>query len=244
LESSLKRIGEVFSDYKAEGNISSAIVQAAVLKKKSKILEIKINSDKYIDVKEIEGLKKFIRKRFSLNDSEVTVEYAEGTDKKPIEKELKDIVLSMSDKHPILKAVIKDTEFEVKNNIINFNFRIMVSDLLIAKGLDKKIGNAIKKLYGATYKINFVDNVSSEELKRLQEETREKDIQLAKEEAKAIPGNNAPSQPKEAPPVKQDKNTENDEKKENTPLILGRNDKIKEPVIKITDITPMREGWQ
>ncbi len=238
MESSLKRIGEVFSDYKAEGNISSAIVQAAVLKKKSKILEIKINSDKYIDVKEIEGLKKFIRKRFSLNDSEVTVEYAEGTDKKPIEKELKDIVLSMSDKHPILKAVIKDTEFEVKNNIINFNFRIMVSDLLIAKGLDKKIGNAIKKLYGATYKINFVDNVSSEELKRLQEETREKDIQLAKEEAKAIPGNNAPSQPKEAPPVKQDKNTENDEKKENTPLILGRNDKIKEPVIKITDITP------
>ncbi len=238
MESSLKRVNEIFSDYNADGNISTATVKAAVLKKKSKILEIKISSDKYIDVKEIQGLNAFIRKRFLLNDSEITVEYAQGTDKKPIDRELRDIVLSMSDKHPILKAIIKDIEFEVINNTINFNFKIMMSDLLTAKGIDKKISEAIKKLYGAAYKINFVDKVSCEELKRLKEEKHEREMQLVNEQAEALLPNNAPPESKEAPQVKQDKSAENEEKKKETALILGRNEKIKEPVIKITDIIP------
>ncbi|HEY9063134.1 MAG TPA: DNA polymerase III subunit alpha [Pseudobacteroides sp.] len=234
----MKRINEVFSDYKAEGNISTATVEAVVLKKKSKILEMKISSDKYIDVKEITGLNTFIKKRFSINDSEITVEYASGTNKKPIEMELRNIVFSISDKHPILKAVIKDTEFEVINNIINFNFNIMVSDLLTSMGCDKKISKAIKNLYGTEYKINFIDKVGSEELKKLQEDTREKEMQLVREQAKAAQSNNAPESPKVTAQTKQEQNTQNDEKKENTPLILGRNDKIKETVIKITDIIP------
>ena len=226
----LKRINEIFSDYKADGNISTAIVEATVLKKKSKILEIKLSSDKYIDVKEIEGLNTFIKKRFYLNDSEITVEYAEGTVKKPVEKELKDIILSMSDKHPLLKAVMKNTEFEVINNIINFNSKIVVSDTLMAMGYDKKISKVIEKLYGSTYKINFVDKVCSEELQRLQDDKREKEKQIVKEQAKA-----APELPKEALQINQ---AENDKKKENTPLILGRNANIKEPIIKIIDIIP------
>jgi len=238
LGSNLKRISEVFSDFKAEGNISTATVQAAVLKKKSKILELKISSDKYIDVKEIEGLNVFIKKRFLLNDSEITVEYTESTDKKPIEKELKNIVLTLSGKHPILKTVIKDAEIQVENNIINFNFRIKMSELLIAMSFDKKISNAIKKLYGAVYKINFNDNVSSEEIKRLQEDTREKEMLLVKEQAKAAQSNNAAGAPKEATQLKQEKAAQSDEKKENTPLILGKNAKFKETIIKITDIVP------
>lgn len=238
LGSNLKKINEVFSDYKAEGNISTATVEAVVLKKKSKILEMKISSDKYIDVKEIAGLNTFIKKRFSINNSEITVEYAAGTNKKPIEMELRNIVFSISDKHPILKAVIKDTEFEVFNNIINFNFNIMVSDLLTSMGCDKKISKAIKNLYGTEYKINFIDKVGSEELKKLHEDTREKEMQLVKEQTKAAQCNNAPGLPKEAAQTKQGQNTQNDEKKESTPLILGRNDKIKETVIKITDIIP------
>ena len=230
--SNLKRINEIFSDYQAEGNISTAIVEAAVLKKKSKILEIKLSSDKYIDIKEIEGLNKFVRKRFMLNDSEISVEYAEGIEKKPIDKEIKNIVYAMADKHPLLKAVIKDTEFEVANNVVNFNFKIAAADLLTGMGYDKKISKAIKKLYGSEYKINFVDRVCGEELQKHQEDNRQRERQIVKEQAKV------PDLPKEAPEVKQDKNAENGEKKEITPLILGRNDKIKESVIKITEIVP------
>ena len=233
----MKRISEIFSDYKSEGNIGTAIVEAAVLKKKSKIMEIKISSDKYIDVKEIERFNEFVRKRFLLNDSETSVEYALGTNKKPIEMELRNIVLSISNKHPVLKGVIKDTEFEVKNNTINFNFKIAVSNLLKSMGCDKKICKAIKNLYGTEYKINFIDKVSSEELKKAKEDMHEKEMQLLKEQVKPAPSNNE-QLPKEPSQTNQEKSKENDEKKENTPLILGRNDKIKESVIKITEIVP------
>jgi len=235
LESSLRRINEVFNDYEVEGNISSAIIQSAILKRKSKTLEIKLSSDKYINVKEIEGFNTYIRKRFALNDSEITVEYTEGTDKKPIEKELKDIIYTISSKHPLLKAVIKDTEFEVEDNVINFNFKIAASHLLTNLGYDKKISKAIKKLYGAEYKINFIDRVCSEELKKIQEDAREREKLLVKEQAKAVP-----EMPKE-PDQNKEKSAETvkkDEKKESTPLILGKNANIKEAVVKIADIVP------
>jgi DNA polymerase-3 subunit alpha (Gram-positive type) len=232
LESNLRKINEIFSDYKVDGNISTATVQAAVLKKKSKVLEIKLSSDKYINVKEIEGLNAFIKKRFSINDSEISVEYAEGIDKKPIEKEIKDIIYSMSTKHPLLKAVIKDTEFEVKDSTINFNFKIAAACLLTSMGYDKKISKEIKKLYGTEYRINFVDRVCADELKRIIEDNRDREKQLVKEQAKVIYETS-----KQAPQIIE-KTTVNDEKKENTPLILGRNVNIKESVIKITDIVP------
>ncbi|NLL06521.1 MAG: DNA polymerase III subunit alpha [Clostridiaceae bacterium] len=232
MESNLRKINEIFSDYKVDGNISTATVQAAVLKKKSKVLEIKLSSDKYINVKEIEGLNAFIKKRFSINDSEISVEYAEGIDKKPIEKEIKDIIYSMSTKHPLLKAVIKDTEFEVKDSTINFNFKIAAACLLTSMGYDKKISKEIKKLYGTEYRINFVDRVCADELKRIIEDNRDREKQLVKEQAKVIYETS-----KQAPQIIE-KTTVNDEKKENTPLILGRNVNIKESVIKITDIVP------
>ncbi len=238
MESNLKTINEVFSDYKAEGNICTATVKSAILKKRSKVLEIKISSDKHISVKEIEGLNKFIRKRFSLNDSEITVEYTEGMDKKLVESEIKDIVFSMSEKYPFLKAVANNTEFEIINNIINFNLKIVASDLLKGMGYDKKISKVIENLYGVAYKINFIDKVSSEELKKLHEDTREKERQLVKEQAKAVLSNNVSESSKEALQAKQEQNMKGDGNKENTPLILGRNAKIKESVIKITDVIP------
>lgn len=232
MDSNLRKINEIFSDYQVEGNISTATVQAAVLKKKSKVLEIKLSSDKYINVKEIEGLNTFIKKRFSINDSEISVEYTDGIDKKPIEKEIKDIIYSMSAKHPLLKAVIKDTEFEVKDNTINFNFKIAAACLLTSMGYDKKIAKEIKKLYGTEYRINFVDRVCTEELKRIIEDKRDREKRIVKEQAKVTY-----ETPKEAPQIIE-KTTGKDEKKENTPLILGRNANIKESVIKITDIIP------
>lgn len=230
--SNLKKINEIFSDYKIEGDINTATVEGIVLKKKSKILELKISSDKYIEIKGIESLNKFIRERFALNDSEILVEYAEGTDKKPIKEAAMDIIRSMADKHPLLNSVMNNTQLEVVDNTINFNFKIVASDLLKGMGYDQKISKAIKNLYGAVYKINFADHVSTEELEKLKETTREKEKLLVKEQANAV------DLPKEIPQVKSDTKADPEEKKEYTPLILGRNANIKEPVIKITEIIP------
>nr|WP_110462399.1 DNA polymerase III subunit alpha [Ruminiclostridium sufflavum] len=234
----MKRINEIFSDYNAEGNLGAATVETAVLKKKSKILELKLNSDKYIDVKGIEGLNRFLRKRFLLNDSRITVEYAEGIDKKPIEKELEAILFSMSDKHPLLKAVLTNTEFEVMNNIINFNFKIVASDVLTGMGYDKKISRVIQNLYGTAYKVNFFDKVSREDLKKLQEDSQEKEKQLVREQTKPLVRDSFPEPPKAVPLARQEAKAENGVRKESSPLILGRNTNIKEAVIKITDIIP------
>lgn len=234
----MKRINEIFSDYAANGNINTAIVESVVLSKKSKRLDMEISSDKYIEIREFEDLNRFIRKRFVLEDSIISVKYADGTDKKPIEEELKNIVFLLSDKQPVLKTVLNNSEIKVDKNTINFNFKIAVSGFLKAMNYDKQLHKAIKTLYGTTYNINFVDNISSEEL-ILQEEAREQEILAISKEVKAALSNNAPKLPKEAADKKPEVKAETDGgKKVDSSLILGRNAKIKEPVIKITDITP------
>jgi DNA polymerase-3 subunit alpha (Gram-positive type) len=234
----MKTINEIFSDYKAGENLNTAMVEAVVLSKKNKTLEMKISSDKYIEIRELEGLNKFIRKRFALEDSKIVVNYADGTDKKPIEEELKNIVFSASHKYPALKAMINNSDYEVAENIINFNFKTEVSGFLKSMEYDKKIHKAIKNLYGTAYKINFIDNVSGEESVGLAGSIPAKELPYIQKEVKATPSNNMPKLPKEAVEKKQEIKVEADGKKGNPFLILGRNANIKERVIKITDITP------
>jgi DNA polymerase III subunit alpha, Gram-positive type len=229
----MKRINEIFSDYETRGNIKTAIVEAVVLNKTTKTLEMKISSDKYIEIEEIESINKFIKERLILNDSMITVVYTEGTEKKPIEEELKTIIELLANKNPILKSALNNSDYEIaKNNTINFKFRIGITYLLKAKGFDKIIHEAIKNFYGTAYHINFLDNVNSEELLRLQEDTSAKEMMLLQQEVRAAQIN------KEDTAIKQEINVQTDEKKDNSSLILGRNANIKEPVIKIADITP------
>ena len=195
----MKRISEIFSDYEAKGNINTAIVQAVVLTKRTKTLEMEISSDKYIEIREIESLNQFIRERLAIDDSIITVVYTEGTQRKPLEEELKNILSLLADKHPVLNGALKNCDYEIaQNHSIKFTFKTAVSYLLKARGYDKKIQETIKNLYDATYQINFVDNVSSEELKRLQEATQETEILLLQKEAAATPSHYASELPKEA----------------------------------------------
>lgn len=238
LKNTMKRINEIFSDYKAVGNINGALVESVVLSKKTKTLEMKISSDKYIEVKEFDRFNKFIRDRFALKDSKITVKYTEETDRKPLEEELQYMVFSVSEKYPALKAVIHNSEYEIANDIITFKFKVAVSNFLRSMDYDKKIHNDMKSLYGVNYKINFVDNINSKELIRLQEDKFTKEMLSVQKEILSTPSNSAPKPLKEAIERKQEIKTEIDEKKGDSSLILGRNAKIKEPVIKITDITP------
>lgn len=234
----MKKINEIFSDYKAGGNLNTAMVEGVVLSKKTKTLELKISSDKYIDIKEFEGLNRFIRERFALESSVIAVKYADGTEKKPIEKEMSNILLTLAAKYPALKAVLNNSDYEVVDNTINFSFRMVVSGFLKSMDYDKKVQEAIKNLYGTSYKINFVDKVSNDDLARLAEDNRDKEIENIQKEIKAAILNSTPKAPKETAEYKQEAKGEGDGKKGDPSLILGRNAKIKEPVIKITDITP------
>lgn len=233
----MKRINEIFNDYETKGNINTAIVEGVVLRKEDKTLEMKIRTDKYIEIREIEGLNDFIKERFSLNDSKIIVEYAEEIDKIPIEEELRDIIFAMSDKYPVLNAIKNNCEFEVFENTINLNFKIPASNVLRSMGYNRKIRNTIKKLYGTEYEINFVDKVCNEEFKKLQEDVYSNEIMLIQKEAKITQSNNDFKFSKETV-KKQEMKVETNGKKNDPFLILGRSSKIKEAITKITDITP------
>ena len=146
----MKRINEFLSDYEAGPNISNAVVEEVILKKKSKILEMKITSDKYIEFSEIEGLNNFIKERFVLNDSKVTIIYTDDVKKKPVEEAIKDMIYIMGDRHPLLKAALNNCEYEINNNTINFNFKIVVSYILKSLNYNKEIQDILKSLCGNT----------------------------------------------------------------------------------------------
>ena len=57
-------IGDIFSDYKTNSNIADAEIMKMNLIKKNNTLEIEMEADEYIDIKEIWYLEKFLRERF------------------------------------------------------------------------------------------------------------------------------------------------------------------------------------
>jgi DNA polymerase-3 subunit alpha (Gram-positive type) len=238
----MRKVNEIFGDYEAIGCMNSAVVESAILNKKTKTFNMKLSSDKYIEIKAIEALNSFIKKRFVVDDSVITVSYADGTPKKPVEQEMGDIVLSLEDRYPAIKALLSNSDYEVKGSSISFSFKMAVSSFLKSMGYDKKVHEVIKELYDSSYKINFVDAITNEELKKQREQIQEKEKQLIEKEMKATYSFEAP---KMAPPPenkkpegKGEEEGKKEGKKADPVLILGRSSKIKEPMIKITDISP------
>ncbi|WP_392486892.1 DNA polymerase III subunit alpha [Haloimpatiens sp. FM7315] len=235
----LKKIGEIFSDSKIKGNINDAIVKAVVLNKKTRHLKMEISAEKYIDISEFEETNKFIRRKFMLEDSTICVSYIEGTKKKPIEEELKKIILSMCSKYPMFKTILSKSKFAVENDIISFNFNIQASDFLKSMDYHRKLQEQVKNLYGNSYKVNFIDNISSEEL-ILQEKENQKEVLAALKEIARDYEINSKSSKNNSD--KKDKVTkgkaELEDKKIDSLVILGRKPKYKETIVKINDITP------
>lgn len=236
----MKKISEIFSDYGLGGNINRAVIEGVTLRKKTKTLEMTISCDKYIEIGEIESFNNFIKERFALNDSRIIINYPEGTSERPMEEKVKEVLDFLAIKHPFLKAAINNCELEIKDSLIEFSFKMFISKMLRDLKYDKKIQDSIRALYGKTYKINFVDSITEEEFAKMQEDDLEKEKALIQKEIQAIKSNNnnAQAAPKAAPELKQETKAENDNKNKNPALILGRNANIKDPVIKITDITP------
>ena len=60
----MKRVNEAFSDYGSGGKINTAVIENVILRKKTKVLEMEISSDDYIDIEEIESFNNFIKEKF------------------------------------------------------------------------------------------------------------------------------------------------------------------------------------
>ena len=98
-QSQLKKVKEIFSDYKTRANILEAKILGLNLLKKKRILELILSSDEYIEIKEIWYLEKYLRERFLFEN---------------IELEIKNEKVDKGEE--ILKSIVKDDILEIRDN--------------------------------------------------------------------------------------------------------------------------------
>ena len=120
-----KYIKEIFSDYETRANIKNAVIKAMNLSKKKNLLDIIIESEEWIEIKEIWYFEKFLKERFFFNDINLIIKYTENVKLKNIKDEWRNIICYMAHKYPITKPMLlMKSDIEINENIINVNMHI------------------------------------------------------------------------------------------------------------------------
>ncbi len=239
-----KFIKEVFSDYKTTANIKEAKILKLALIKKTNMLAMKIQSDEYIEVKEIWYFENFLMKRFQIENTELIIEYTENVKINSIEEEWKNIICYMAHKYPLMKPLLlMKSDISVKDNIIDVKMHIKGAEFLKAKKTDKELEKIIKNLFGIDYKIELRECINENEVLEYQKRAHEEEEKLvhntmenlAKQEEKMIEEN--------VPHYKSSEEFINAEENgltlntDEVTYIMGKPSRAKEKNIKIKDLT-------
>ena len=239
-----KFIKEVFSDYKTTANIKEAKILKLALIKKTNMLAMKIQSDEYIEVKEIWYFENFLMKRFQIENTELIIEYTENVKINSIEEEWKNIICYMAHKYPLMKPLLlMKSDISVKDNIIDVKMHIKGAEFLKAKKTDKELEKIIKNLFGIDYKIELRECINENEVLEYQKRAHEEEEKLvhntmenlAKQEEKMIE-ENVPHYESSEEFINAEENGLTLNTDEVT-YIMGKPSRAKEKNIKIKDLT-------
>ena len=242
----LNAVKDVFKDYKEENNIIDAKIENINLFKKSKILEIDLQTEKCIKIGEISNFEEYLKNRFQIQKVSINIKNEEKGDARGVhgspifhqelKKDWKDIVEYLSKKFVFTKAILNTSEVEAEENKVIVILNTKNAEFLRSYEIDKEIEKIVHNLYGVKCKVEYRENITEETIKKQSEylEELEKDacqnlmheINMQNEIASQIE-----KQKKEAEEIQNE-----DESK--SPLILGRTDKIKDQIVKIADLTP------
>ena len=105
---------------------------------------------------------------------------------KIIEKEWIDIIEYITRKHPMTKAILRDSRISVEVNAINVLLSSKGKEFLIANRLDEVLSNLLNDVYGKKSKVTFIENISAEESRRREELFIERQNQAILEAQKQI----------------------------------------------------------
>ena len=178
-----KLIGEVFSDYQTENIIKQAKILELNLIKKANVLEVDLESENYLEIKELWYFEKFLKERFQFSNVDIKIKYLENVTIKPIEKEWENLICYMVHKYPLMRPMILlKSSIEVTNNKIVVSMKMKGADFLIGRKLDRELERVIKNLFGYNYKVEFTENINEEDEKAL-EEKREQNRNIAIQKA-------------------------------------------------------------
>ena len=197
----IKKVGEIFSDYKTKTNIQYANIKALNVVKKTNTLQVEMEFDEYIEIKEIWYFEKFLKERFRFEQVDIKIHYHESVEPKPIQEEWKNIIAYMAHKHPLTRPMLLlKSDIEIQENTILVKMHIRGTEFLKARKTDKELEKMLQNLYGIPYHVELKEVVSNKELKEIEEriqkeqnkiindiEEKQKQEQIQKEQHQEIP---------------------------------------------------------
>ena len=197
----IKKVGEIFSDYKTKTNIQYANIKALNVIKKTNTLQVEMEFDEYIEIKEIWYFEKFLKERFRFEQVDIKIHYHESVEPKPIQEEWKNIIAYMAHKHPLTRPMLLlKSDIEIQENTILVKMHIRGAEFLKARKTDKELKKMLQNLYGIPYHVELKEAVSNKELKEIEEriqkeqnkiisdiEEKQKQEQIQKEQYQEVP---------------------------------------------------------
>lgn len=250
----LKKIKDIFSDYKNNSQIQECYICKIEINKKLNKLTIILRAEQFVQIKDMWDFEKYLVGRFKIRDIEMIFDYNENAKIPEVKDEWKNIICYMAHKHPLMKPILlMKSTIEVENNNINVKMHIKGADFLKSRKTDKQVEITIKNLLGKEYKVNLEEQISKEELKRQEENNRlleEKLIRDRIEEMKRYEEeskNKVQEPPEYYVPLPSDSDIPQEELGEipptsempennNLDYIIGKPSKAKENYVKIKDI--------
>ena len=245
----LKKIEEVFPDFKAEDGLVNAGIKNVNVYKKLNTFVVELVCATKVHLKYVYQFEKYLKDRFKVKDAEIKLE---NTTEVAIETEWENIKEYLNLKYPLTKSILTNSSFEVLQNKGVVTLAIKGKDFLISSGFEKILQHIISIFYGVELKIQYIERIDKELVKRYEENARRTEkmaIELAEQEInfEAIENNDSsksnkkPNEnvkgnssqgmdaPVEQPPIPEPP-------QEKSPLILGRSLNIKENVVKVEDL--------
>ena len=179
----LKTVKEVFVDFNTIGKeLPNAKLKEISFFKKTNTLNIVLYNSNLIDIKDLYGFEKYLGLRFSISNINIKLEKEEVDQKETIDEIIKnnwnDLIDYLSYKHPMTKAILKDSNIEIEDQNINVLLTKKGKDFLNVKKFDDILSNIIFNFYGIKYKIKYIEDITSEKMNeyRKQNEELEKEI--------------------------------------------------------------------
>ncbi len=244
-----KKIKEIFSDYQAKTNMIDAKIQGLNLIKKNNHLQLCIQSDEYIEIKELWYFEKYLRERFQFQNVEIQILYTDTVQVKTIEEEWTNLICYMAHKYPLAKPMLLlKSKIQVTEDRIDVKMQIRGAEFLKLKKTDKALEKLIKNIYGKDYHVEIEEQIDPADVLKYEEHMRE----LEEQERQRTIMQPVPEMPKEDIPEFHDpdyKMPETEEgyipEEENIPVeeehtkeyIMGKTTKAKEKKMKIKDVT-------
>ena len=255
-----KTIKEIFKDYNSNSfALNAAKIKNINLFKKTNKLEVQIISKEVIKASDLYAFERYLEKRFNIKEAVIEVEYEKEVDI-DLKEEWTDIIKYMAYKHPLTKALLRNSTIEVDDKNLTVNLALKGKQVLEAREFDKILQQVIQDIYGKKIKVKYVENITEEMIKKLQEEAMQHEKEAveqaqreAEEYAKEVQEKKGHRQKENTAAASQGENGavpmdvpsgdipfdtgEEAPKEEKSPLIYGRSLKIKEQLVKVADLS-------